>query len=121
MTKAFERASRVSFFNKRRSRVSKGKSGQKYKITINPEEETKSNSTTFDEALMTQQELFLLYLLSGFLTIDYYEMCCLHQCETHGVIYEEASPLFTGNLLRLQALATLKILKATKQADCPPI
>ena len=82
-------------------------------------EENKSNFLL--EALMTQEETFLLYMLSGFLTIGYHEMCCLHQCETHRVIYEEASPLFRANFLRLQALATLKRLRVIRPADCTQI
>ena len=73
------------------------------------------------ETLMTQEETFLLYMLSGFLTIGYHELCCLHQCETHRVIYEEASPLFRANFLRLQALATLKRLRVIRPADCTQI
>ena len=93
-------------------------STKKKSITSDTLEENKSNFQF--EPLITHEETFLLYMLSGFLTIGYHEMCCLHQCETHRVIYEEASPLFRANFLRLQALATLKRLRVIR-ADCTQI
>jgi len=121
MSLAFTKAS--AFFFESESTKKKSISINTSEVVVTPMEESpdsseENKSNFLLEALMTPEETFLLYMLSGFLTIGYHEMCCLHQCEKHQVIYEEASPLFRANFLRLQALATLKRLRVIRPADC---